>query len=136
MIRPGSFRVLLVEDNPHVAELFQYAFQRMVSERFDVGTAIRVEQASDGHAAWQCIEAAANDPFDLVVLDLNLPVLDGKEVLTRIRATPTLAGLPVLVVTAADQEACDEALAKGASALLRKPVQMKDMRAALEQLIG
>ena len=77
------FRVLVVEDNPHVSEIFRYAFKRIVFERLGRAVEVRVEEAGDGHVAWQRLQDAAAHGvgFDLVVLDLMLPVLDGAEVL-------------------------------------------------------
>ncbi|MFW5878921.1 MAG: response regulator, partial [Myxococcota bacterium] len=84
---------------------------------------------------WQHLDPATGCGFHLVVLDLNLPVLDGLEVLGRIRSSPETAGTPVLVVTAADQETCDEARARGADEILRKPVQLAQIREALARLL-
>ncbi len=131
------FRVLVVEDNPHVSEIFRYAFRRIVAEKLGDDIEVEVEGATDGHQAWTKLEATATGdgdeagiepPYDLVILDLMLPVMDGTEVLTRVRKKPSLVNLPVIVITAGDDEACREARAAGATEVLRKPVQFAQIR--------
>jgi len=136
-VSKGTFRVLVVEDNPHVSEIFSYAFRRIVNERLGRDSEVEVEGAADGYEAWNKLEQNAGTPraYDLVILDLMLPVLDGVEVLRRIRANPSLAELPVLVVTAGDDEACAEAKENGATAVLRKPVQFAQIRVAVAELL-
>ena len=134
----STFRVLVVEDNPHVTELFSYALKRLGQELLGGDVVIDLHEASDGHQAWTRLDAGSEgaDFFDLVVLDLMLPVLDGLEVLSRIRAKPSLASLPVLVVTAASVETCQEAADAGATDVLRKPVQLSRIRSALERILS
>lgn len=131
------FRVLVVEDNPHVSEIFRYAFKRIVFERLGEGSDVQVEEATDGHVAWQRLESAAADgeAFDLVVLDLALPVLDGTEVLARMRANDGCREIPVLVITASDADAVAAAEAAGANAILRKPVQFKEIRETVARVL-
>jgi len=132
-----AFRVLVVEDNPHVSEIFRYAFKRIVVERLAKDTDVRVEEANDGHQAWQLLESSVEEGavFDLVVLDLMLPILDGNEVLARIRRTEGLKSIPVLVITAGDHETVSEAKSNGATAVLRKPVQFKEIREIVGQVL-
>ncbi len=133
----ACFRVLVVEDNPHVTELFSYALKRLCQELLGGVVRVDLQEAADGHEAWTLLEASAraDEPFDLVILDLMLPVLDGLEVLARMRANRSLASTPVLVVTAADAEACRAASDQGANEVLRKPVQLRQIRSALERLL-
>ncbi len=132
------YRVLVVEDNPHVSEIFRYAFRRIVSERLGQDVAVDVDGAADGHQAWTRLESMADGEarYDLVILDLMLPVLDGTAVLERVRAHPSLASLPVIVITAGDDEACQEARAAGATEVLRKPVQFAQIREVVGALIA
>ncbi len=131
------FRVLVVEDNPHVSEIFRYAFKRIVFERLGRAVEVRVEEAGDGHVAWQRLQDAAAHGvgFDLVVLDLMLPVLDGAEVLSRMRQDEACCKVPVLVITAGDGETVARAKAAGADAVLRKPVQFKEIREVVARVV-
>jgi heavy metal response regulator len=81
-------RILLVEDEPKVAGFVQ---RGLVAERY------AVDIAADGREG---LELAESFPYDLIVLDLMLPGIDGREVLQRIRRQNTW--VPVLVLTARD----------------------------------
>ena len=133
----GVFRVLVVEDNPHVSEIFRYAFKRIVFDRLGKAVEVQVEEAGDGHVAWQRIQDAAAHGvgFELVVLDLMLPVLDGTEVLARMRGDDACCDVPVLVITASDGETVAKAEAAGATAVLRKPVQFKEIREVVARVL-
>lgn len=133
----GQYRILVVEDNPHVAELFRTAIQRIVAEHLGGELEVRVDTAADGQEAWAILEASVLErtPFSLVVLDLMLPVLDGTAVLERLRAHATLRRLKVLVITATDKDGIEEAKAAGADAILRKPVQFNTIRDVVAQIL-
>ena len=104
-------RILVVDDDPQFRELYRMALQ---FEGFAVAT------ASDGIAALQAIE---KDPPSLVILDVNMPCLDGWGVLRELGSNPRTKALPVIVVTAADVL---QATAQ-AAASLRKPVTPEDV---------
>jgi len=80
-------RILLVEDDPAIAEMYT---SRLVVEPWD----IRV--AGDGAVA---VEAALSEPPDLIVLDIQLPVKSGIDVLRELRAEPVTQQVPVVVLS-------------------------------------
>ncbi len=129
------YRVLVVEDNPHVSEIFRYAFRRIVRERLGKEVEVRVDEASDGRQAWEMLGDAQLGPYDLVVLDLMLPVLEGGELLSRLRGDPRFAEVPVVVITAADPDSCEDARASGATVVLRKPVQFNQIRDVVAEIL-
>jgi DNA-binding response OmpR family regulator len=111
---PATLRILVGEDDPAVARLYAaYAQSR--------GHAVLV--APDGPET--LVMAAAERP-DLVLLDIGLPKLDGRDVLRELKANPRTAGIPVLVVTAfgGDQNLRDLLLELGATDVLEKPVDL------------
>src|SRR4051812_30221653 len=98
--------ILVVDDDPHFRELYHTALRL---RGFNVTT------ASDGLAA---LESIAHDPPALVVLDLNMPRVDGWAVLRELNANEETRAIPVIVVTGADvQRATLQAIA-----IVRKPV--------------
>ena len=111
--------VLLVEDDPGDVLLIEEAFA-------DNKVRNRLHTVSDGVEALQFLRregpyADAPQP-DLVLLDLNLPRMDGREVLGEIRRDPHLAHLPVVIVTtSAAPRDIDFAYAHRANAYVRKP---------------
>jgi len=113
--------ILFVEDNPDDAELTLRALQRAKVQN-------RVWTVSDGVDALAFLRGQpphqdAPRP-DLVLLDLNLPGLDGRDVLLRIREDPELRGLAVVVLTASDEEQ-EHLAALAADAFLTKPVDLE-----------
>ena len=115
--QPAS--VLVVDDTAVVREL-----ERSILEQ----AGYRVRTAGDGH---QALAALADAPADLVVTDVDMPNCDGLQLTRSIRAEPSLAGLPVLVVTSKSTDADRRrALEAGADAYLRKGDL--DQRALLE----
>jgi two-component system, chemotaxis family, response regulator Rcp1 len=94
--------VLLVEDNPGDVRLIQEAFR-------DADRSIHLQVASDGMGAMAYLRhegahAHAARP-DLVLLDLNLPKMDGREVLAHIKRDDSLKTIPTVILTASDAEA-------------------------------
>ena len=116
-------RVLIVEDNDTQRSLFSEA----LSARGYV-----VEVARNGAEALET--AAAFDP-DLVVMDVQMPGMDGLEATRRLRATPSLGQTPVLALTAlvmpGDRERCREA---GVDEYLGKPVSLETLVEAVGRL--
>jgi signal transduction histidine kinase len=85
-------------------------------------------------AGLEALERLAAEPFDLVLLDINMPGMDGFEVLTRIRERHSAAELPVIMVTVRDEPAdVTEALRLGANDYLTKPI---DLTAAEARIRG
>jgi signal transduction histidine kinase/CheY-like chemotaxis protein len=80
--------------------------------------------------------ASARRPYDLSVLDLCMPGMDGLELARRISAEPTLAGLPVVLMTSGPDVTEAETRASSIAAALTKPVLMSRMRLTLEQVVG
>ncbi len=116
--------ILLVEDNP--------ADMRLVREALaESAVPARLHWVADGRAALDFVRrngAHADAPTpDLVLLDLNLPGIGGKEVLREIKRDPLLASIPVVVLTssAARQDVLD-AYREHVNSYLRKPTDYDD----------
>lgn len=110
--------ILLVEDNPADANLIEEA---LAEEQLP--TALHV--VADGEKAIEFldrVDAERQPRPDLVLLDLNLPRLSGRQVLTRIRRSPKCAGTKVLIVSSSDAPSDrEQAMALGATDYFRKP---------------
>jgi len=95
---------------------------------------LTVRAASSGEEA---LAALAAEPFDLMLLDLRMPGMDGFEVIDRVRKNETEARLPVVIVSASALE--DEqrlAVERGADGFLSKPVNERALFAMIQQLTG
>lgn len=128
-------KILLVEDNPDDVELTRIAFaEAKVANGLDV--------VSDGAEALDYLFArgahAGRDPDDLpsiILLDLNLPKLDGREVLQAIRANEKTRSLPVVVLTTSTEPFDVEAsYALGVNSYIRKPVNFEQFVWAVKQV--
>lgn len=122
-------RLLVVDDEPFNLEI--------IGEYLD-GHGYELTMARDGVEAWQQLEDPASD-FDLLVLDRMMPRLDGMELLRRVRRTPRLSGLPVIMQTAAaTPDQVREGLQAGARYYLTKPYEpdalLAIVRSALEDV--
>src|SRR5436305_10916682 len=82
--------ILIVDDDPHFRELYTSALR---FSGFNVAT------ASDGFSALETIEQTTPS---LIILDLNMPCVDGWAVLRELESNPTTCAIPVIVVTGAD----------------------------------
>jgi len=96
---------------------------------------VEVLAAGNGHEALEALQHD-DESFDLVLLDLMMPEMDGYETIREIRAAASLKNLPFVVLTArAADEDRDRALALGANGYLSKPVEADDLKSMLDRLL-
>ena len=120
-----ALRVQLAEDEPNIVESLRFLLERA---GFDVAT------ESDGAAA---LAAALAEPPDVMILDVMLPVLDGFEILRRLRADARGRSVPVIMLTAKGQRADRAtALGGGADLFITKPFSNAEVIAAVRRLAG
>jgi CheY-like chemotaxis protein len=126
----STIRILLVEDNPHVREMFAYGLEKASANIFGEHT-VEVMSAADGQEALEKLNA---HEFHILVTDLYMPVMDGNELMRKIRAMPHQRNIKILAVSASSTNAPAEAVASGADLFLKKPVRMTDLVQAVTQL--
>lgn len=108
--------VLIIEDYPETLDLLKALF---VNEGYDVKIAVTGEAA---------LEIAARDAFDVIILDIMLPRIDGFEVCRRIKANSKTKNIPVVVVTAFDvPDIVKRCTAAGADEVVLKPFDPADL---------
>ena len=121
----SGMRVLLVEDNP---------LNRQLATELMHARGIRVEAAGNGAEALDILAARAPDHFQLILMDLQMPILDGYQTTARLRASPEYANLPIIALTAhALDEERRRGLALGMQDYLVKPFDPQDLIAILER---
>jgi len=125
----GLIRVLLVEDSPGDIQLTQEAFR-------DANSSVQLHVVSDGAEAMAFLMhegAHADAPRpDLILLDLNLPRMDGREVLAHIKQNEHLKTIPTVILTTSEGEMdIAKSYQLHANCYLSKPVQL----AAFESLV-
>jgi DNA-binding response OmpR family regulator len=121
----GNKKILIVEDDPDVR---QGMHLRLKANHFDCFF------AGDGVSGMS--EARKCEP-DLIILDLGLPAGDGFIVMERLKKLPSLALIPVIVVSARDVRVNRErALKAGAKAFLQKPMDDAELLAVIRKALG
>jgi DNA-binding response OmpR family regulator len=121
----GNKKILIVDDDPDVR---QGMHVRLKANHYDTFFA--------ADALSSMSEARKNEP-DLIILDLGLPGGDGFVVMERFKSIPSLAVIPVIVVSARDVLANKErALRAGAKAFLQKPVDNAELLKVIRQALG
>jgi two-component system chemotaxis response regulator CheY len=118
-------RILIVEDSPTMRQLLAFALKRL--------RGAEVVEAQDGMDGLRKVTA---DEFDLALIDINMPVMDGLKLIHLIRQEPNLAAMPIVVITTEGaQEDRDRALALGANEYLTKPIQSNRVLAVAKELL-
>jgi len=124
--------VLLVEDSPGDVRLTREAFS-------DVNSSIRLHVAADGLEAMaflrrQGVHAQAPRP-GIILLDLNLPKMDGREVLAHIKEDASLKTIPIVILTTSDAEVdIARSYELQANCYLSKPVQLDAFEALVKSI--
>jgi len=120
-------RLLVVEDSPLLRKMFGLAFPQQLHE---------LRQAENGRDAI-AILAGTPSPFDAVLLDLQMPDMDGVEFIRAIRRLPLHGGTPIVLTTAEpdDSELLHAATTLGVAAVVKKPWTPQRLRQAVQQLL-
>ena len=125
--------ILLVEDNPDDVELTQRAFKRS-----RLGN--RIITKCDGQEALDYLlgtdnEELANPLPDVILLDLNMPRINGLEVLQRMRSEERTRAVPVVILTTSDEQRdIIDSYQLGANSYIRKPVNTTEFFEAIQSL--
>jgi uncharacterized protein (TIGR02266 family) len=126
------FRVLVVEDNKHVATLIQDGLKGATRREFGGGVSFVVDSAEDGR---QAMEILRKDSFDALIVDIYLPVLDGARVIQAARTELGLGQLAIIAVSAGGDSARRAALEAGANIFLDKPMRLRQVIDTIQKLI-
>ncbi len=125
--------VLVVEDNPHVAQLITDGLTRGGARDLGTSVSFRFHSAQNGKEALEMIRKLH---VDLMIIDIYLPILDGAQVIREARSDGSLKGVPVIAVSAGGASARAAALEAGADFFLDKPMRLADIVATMRRLTG
>jgi uncharacterized protein (TIGR02266 family) len=126
------FRVLVVEDNKHVAQLIHDGLKGSARREFGGGVTFAVRNAEDGR---QAVEMLRREAFDALIVDVYLPVIDGARVIQTARTELGLADLPIIAVSAGGDSARKSALDAGANIFLDKPMRLRQVIDTIQKLL-
>jgi two-component system, chemotaxis family, chemotaxis protein CheY len=123
----SSLKALVVEDSPTMRQLLVYALGRIPGM-------VAIE-AADGLDALR--KLATEGRPDIVITDINMPVMDGLKLVQRIRADDKLRDVPIVIITTeGSSEDRSRALALGANAYITKPIQAPQVLKQVKALLG
>ena len=109
----ADYRILIVEDSPTMRQLLVFALNRLKN--------VDIVEAADGMDG---LRKVTSDHFDLALIDINMPVMDGLKLIRLIRGDESLKQMPICVITTEGAtEDRQRALALGANEYLTKPIQ-------------
>ena len=119
-------RILIVEDSPTMRQLLVFALRRLAS--------VDIVEAQDGMDG---LRKLSSDRFDLALIDINMPVMDGLKLIGLMRSEDSLRDVPVVVITTEGAEQDRErALRLGANEYLTKPIQANRVLALVRELLA
>jgi two-component system chemotaxis response regulator CheY len=109
----STYNVLVVEDSPTMRQLIVFALKRI--------RGLNITEANDGVDGLKKISA---DKFDLILTDINMPIMDGLKLVSLVRNDPSHKNVPIVIITTEGAtEDRDRAMAIGANDYITKPIQ-------------
>ena len=109
--------ILVVEDSPTMRQLISFAIKRIPNSH--------VVEATDGVDA---LKKLSSEKIDLILADINMPVMDGLKLVSLVRGNPSYKDIPIIIVTTEGaEEDRKRALSIGANAYLPKPIQTQQL---------
>lgn len=118
-------RILIVEDSPTMRQLLVFALKRLKE--------VEIVEAQDGMDG---LRKVSSDHFDLALIDINMPVMDGLKLISLIRGEDELRDMPIIVITTEGaNEDRERALALGANEYLTKPIQANKVLRVAQSLL-
>lgn len=116
---------LIVEDSPTMRQLLVFSLRRLKE--------CRIVEAVDGVDA---LKKLTSERIDLVITDINMPMMDGLKLISLIRANARTKSIPIIIVTTEGaEEDRKRGLALGANAYIAKPIQPSDLLKAIASLL-
>jgi len=126
-------RVLVAEGNPHISDLICTGLGASVRRTFGDAFAFNFATAENGASA---LELLRTSTFDVAIIDLYLPIVDGAKVIDHARCDLGLVDLPIIATCAGGDEARTSALAAGANLFLSKPMRLREVLASMRPFMA
>ena len=122
----ADYSCLIVEDSPMMRQLLVFALSRIEQ--------LRITEAEDGVDG---LKKLASARFDIILTDINMPIMDGLKLVKRVRQDPIHKNVPIVIVTTESAEGDRRrALDLGANAYITKPIQAPQVIAKVKQLLN
>jgi two-component system, chemotaxis family, chemotaxis protein CheY len=119
-------KILVVEDSPTMRQLISFALKRLRDAE--------IMEAADGVEG---LKKLNGDNFNLIITDINMPVMDGLKLISLVRRDVKYRNIPIMVITTeGGAEDRERALALGANAYITKPIQAGSVLEVVKSLLG
>ncbi len=119
-------KILVVEDSPTMRQLISFALKRLKD--------MMIVEAADGVEG---LKKLNSDTFDLIITDINMPVMDGLKLISLVRRDVKYRNIPIMIITTeGGAEDRERALALGANAYVTKPIQAGNVMEIAKSLLG
>jgi two-component system chemotaxis response regulator CheY len=121
----ANINFLVVEDSPTMRQLISFALKRVHGSK--------IVEASDGIDA---LKKLSGDQFDLILTDINMPIMDGLKLVSLVRGDDKYKEIPIIIITTEGaEEDRKKGLALGANAYLPKPIQTAELLRLVKELV-
>lgn len=121
-----QLHALVVEDSPPMRKMIVFALSRI--------SGLSVVEADDGVDALRQLKTQR---FDIIITDINMPILDGLKLVKRLRADETYKDTPIVIITTEGaEEDRQRALALGANAYIAKPIQAPQVIGVVREILS
>lgn len=125
-------RILVVEDNIHIAKLISDGLTAYLKRNRDA-FAFETRHATNGKIALQLMHEEA---YDILLVDMYLPVMDGHELIQKLRVEEQWVNLPIVALSAGGPDARERAFSAGADFFLNKPIRLSDILNTIGKLMA
>ncbi|HYB13708.1 MAG TPA: response regulator [Myxococcota bacterium] len=120
-------RILIVEDSATMRSLLATALT-------DLGTSVETTEAASG---FEALRLLPREPFDLILTDINMPDINGLELLSFVKGNASYRDIPLIIVsTEGSERDREKGLGLGADAYLVKPFEPEDLRRVAKELLA
>ena len=121
-----DYNFLVVEDSPTMRQLISFALKRIPG--------CKVAEANDGIDA---LKKLSTQKFDLILTDINMPIMDGLKLVSMVRNDPAHKTIPIIIITTEGaEEDRKRGLALGANAYIAKPIQTADLLGVVNGILS
>jgi len=122
-----SARFLIVEDSPTMRQMISFSLKRFHN--------VQIIEAVDGLDALR--KLAGPEKIDLILTDINMPVMDGLKLVSMVRQNASLRDIPIIIITTEGaEEDRERGLALGANAYIAKPIQSSHLIRTISELLA
>lgn len=128
----APFRALLAEDNPLVREMLRFALRKFHSKECRQEGLLEIIEVENGQMGW---EKLIERDFDLAIVDYFMPVMDGGQLIRKIRESKSVSHLPIIAVSVGGEETRRAAYEAGADLFLDKPLMLARLIESLQRLL-